>query len=62
MSSQLRREHGRQPVMLAVQELLADSSSGWNLLVLTDAAGEILWRWAARRHWGGQTCWSSAGL
>ncbi|GAA1764243.1 hypothetical protein GCM10009712_10930 [Pseudarthrobacter sulfonivorans] len=42
---ELRREHRLQQVMPALHDLLADdSSSGWHLLVLTDARGEILWR------------------
>ncbi|WP_458113472.1 hypothetical protein M1D88_04975 [Arthrobacter sp. R1-13] len=45
-----RREHRLQEVMPALNDLLADDSgSGRHLVVLTDARGEILWRWAARR-------------
>jgi len=41
----LRRAHILQAVMPALSELLADESAdGHHLLVMTDAAGEVLWR------------------
>ncbi|WP_420867180.1 GAF domain-containing protein [Arthrobacter nitrophenolicus] len=68
---QLRREHRLQRVMPALQDLLADdSSSGRHLLVLTDAAGEILWRVGSREalrradrlEFSEGADWSEAGI
>jgi hypothetical protein len=68
---ELRREHRLQRVMPALHELLADDSrSGRHLLVLTDAAGEVLWRVgspdvlrrADRLEFSEGADWSEAGI
>lgn len=68
---QLRRDHRLQRVMPALQDLLADdSSSGRHLLVLTGAAGEILWRVGSREalrradrlEFSEGADWSEAGI